>query len=330
MRKSLIIIASCLAIITAGCIEEVTMSQGANGAATDVNKLKPLAVSIVDRALASDNGIIKSHAIEVVSTTGVKEFVPAVMRHLQDDSIAVRFAAAMAIGDMKYEPGKFAVERLMNDDNANAKIAAAYALTRLGEAGHRKTIIDAVKSKDQTVRANAALLIGKLKDRSSLEMLYWVVNDADTGDMARMQAAESIAMLGDKNIYEKIWGNYLISKYVDDKIIGIRAMGALNTIEARNSIISMLDDETAAVRMAAAEQLGQMGDRTGAIEVLEYLTKSGFSVSKTRISAADSLASTAIGRIGGDELTRYLPEMLRSNSEQIRLNAAQSVLLLAN
>ena len=79
--------------------------------------------------------------------------------------------------------------------------------------------------------------------------------------MVVLQAAEAIAMLRDHRIYPKLWTR-LISAYADDRVIGIRAMGALGTDEAKNAIVTMLDDPVPEVRLAAAEQLGRLGDPT--------------------------------------------------------------------
>mgnify|MGYP001110137148 CR=1 FL=1 len=49
----------------------------------------------------------------------------------------------------------------------------------------------------------------------------------------------------------------LISAYADDRVMGIRAMGALGTPEAKNALTTMLDDPVPEVRLAAAEQVGR-------------------------------------------------------------------------
>lgn len=335
--KKISIAILCGLILFAGCNEtKKTTTIRPTPATADLYRLKPKAIDIVHAALADKDGLIKTHAIEIVTTTNRKEMMSSVIQLLKDKYIAVRFAAAVAIGDMKYTSGAIAVKRLLDDENENARIAAAYALTKLKKGDYIEAIKKSLMNRNQTIRANAALLLGKLGDKNALPALYWTLQDAKSGDMAKFQTAEAIAMLGDEKIYQRLW-TLLISQFVDDRIVGIRAMGYLNTEKAKDTIITMLDDEVPLVRLCAAEQLGRMGDNTGQVEVIEYLTK------KVRIvdpdpevmaamaaltARADSMAEMAIGQIGTPELTKYLPKLIQSRSKNTRLRAAQAILMV--
>jgi len=292
----------------------------------DVDLLRPGAIEIIRAGLADENPIIRSNAIEVVSETGTKELLPIVAKLLKDELAPVRFAAALVIGDMQYLAGEYAVRRLLDDDDGNVKLAAAYALTKLGRGRYSGLVRTALKSKDQTVRANAAMLLGKLGDKRDIELLYRVCRDSDSADKVRIQALEAVAMLGDEKVYGSKSLYLLISENADDKVMGIKILGALGTSEARNAIKTMLYEDIEEVRLCAAEQLGRVGDTSGLPEVLDYFKK--ISRSFDEPSIANSMATMAIGRIGGDALTAYLPRLLRSRSKLIRLIAAQSVLLL--
>jgi len=252
--------------------------------------------------------------------------VPIVAKLLKDDLAPVRFAAAIVVGDMQYLAGEYTVRRLLNDKDGNAKIAAAYALTKLGRGNYSDIVRTALKSKDQTVRANATMLLGKLGDKSDIELLYRVRRRSDSADKVSIQALEAIAMLGDEKVYGARSLYLLISENADDKVMGIRILGALATAEAKNAIKTMLYEDIPEVRLCAAEQLGRLGDTSGQPEVVEYFRK--ISRNPDEPSIANSMATMAIGRIGGDALTVYLPRLLRSRSRLIRLIAAQSVLLL--
>ena len=139
-------------------------------------------------------------------------------------------------------------------------------------------------------------------------------------------AAEAIARLGDDTIYPKLWA-MMLSTYADDRVMGIRAMGALGTMPARNALITLLDDPVVEVRLAAAEQLGAMGDTAGEPEVLDFFV--GKSVSDAeRTNRARALAALAIGQIKTPALIQYLPDLLKSDSKGVRLAAAKAVLLI--
>lgn len=335
MKKFLTALGIFVWVLSSGCDESAKVSNSP----VKLNALEKRAIRIINESLDSRNDIMRTQAIEVVATTGRKDLMPKVIRLLNDDSIAVQFAAALAIGDTRYRQGELAVKSLLQKRDKNARIAGSYALVKLGQSNYADIIRAATRSKDQTVRANAALLLGKIGDRRDLDLLYQVLRDKESEEMARFQAVESLAMLGDVNVYKnKLWP-LLISKYPDDKIIGIRGMAALNTSDARNAIMTMLDDEILEVRLFAAEQLGVTGNRSGEEEVLKYfrnephdpedqpeITRKAYNPDDR--SVANRIAALAIGRIGGERLKSFLPDLLTSRSKEVRLNAAQSALLL--
>jgi HEAT repeat protein len=254
--------------------------------------------------------------------------MPVIVKLLKDESIAVRFSAAMAIADTGYVRGAISVRRLLNDPDMNVRLAASYALTKLKKGELSEQIYAALYRKDQTIRANAVLLLGKLGDRKAINALNSIARDDHSSDVVRMQATESIAMLGgDDRTYLDLWA-FLISKYIEDRAMGIRGMGALGTPESQNAILTMLTDESVDIRLLAAEQLGRAGIRAGEEDVIEYLTRGTGSPDSISRKQTDLIAVMAIGHIGGSKLADFLPKFLGSDSKDMRLQAAQSVLLL--
>lgn len=291
--------------------------------------LREKANSILHRSLSSKSGLIRAHAIEVVSETGRKDMMPSVVRLLKDEKFGVRFIAAMAIGDMNYKPGALSVKPLLKDKNINARIAAAFTLTKMGKENLDSVIIEQLKNPDQTIRANAALLLGKLGKKNAHRHLKWVMTDKDTTYMVKIQVAEALAMLDvdKKATYQRLW-TLLVSKYSDDKISGIKGMRLLNTEQSRTAIKTMLVDEMVELRLFAAEQLGRMFDYSGKNAVINYFTIIRPRLDTKSKGQTDRLAAMAIGRIGGPELKKYIPILLKSGNKDVQLRAAQAVLLL--
>lgn len=270
---------------------------------------------------------IRANAIEVVATTGeIRLLMPKIQTLLRDEAVPVRFLAILVVGDLEYTLAKNDILRLLNAPEPNTQIAAAYAMMKLGRPEYFKVFRDAIASEDQTVRANAALLLGKSRRQEALRFLYWALRDKSSADKVVLQAAESIAMLGDERIYPKLW-TQLISAYADDRVLGIRGMGALGTEEAKNALITMLDDAVLEVRLAAAEQLGKLGEPIGEPQVLDVFEKDLLAEmdaqGQERVKA---LTAHAIGEIGSEPLKKYLPRLLPDPSKTVRLAAAKAVL----
>jgi HEAT repeat protein len=284
------------------------------------------AQQVVLEGFADADPQVRANAVEVVASTRELGLMPAVQRLLSDPVVPVRFAAVLAVGDLEYLPARNEIGPLLNDPNPNIRIAAAYAMSRLGQPELYQQICTALASSDQTVRANAALLLGKSGRKDGIRFLYWTLQRDDSSDTVVLQTAEAIAMLGDHRIYRTLWTR-LISAYADDRVIGIRAMGALGTDEAKSAIVTMLDDSVPEVRLAAAEQLGKLGDSGGEAEVLAIFEKNLIATvdaqSRQRIK---TLAALAIGEIGTPPVAKYLPQLLQDPSKTVRLAAAKAVL----
>ncbi len=324
MKKQLFSIV-LIALFVAGCVQQQTTGSTASAKKTVRTKsLKPRAKIILENGLKSKDARLRSSAIEVTVDTGQKDMLPHITRLTTDPIVPVRFSATVALGNMQCFSCEKIIRQSLNDPDVNVRIAAAYSLVKLNQPQFVEQVRAAAKSSDQTVRANSALLLGKLGNPDNIELLYTVLQASDSTDKVRLQAVESIANLGDERMYRsKLWA-LLISKFADDRVVGIRGMGALNTTESRNAIISKLDDDVQEVRLVAAEQLARLGDKRGEEQVYAYF--------KTRpdlnkIEMANQTAVMAIGPLNSDRLNSQLPKALDSQSPYIQLLAARSVLL---
>ncbi len=293
--------------------------------AYNTSKYMPEAFRIIQEGLNDENAHVRSKAIEVVIATRHIRLMPKVQDMMHDPVVPVRFLAVVAMGELEYRLAEDDLLKLLKDPDENVRIAACYALVRLGHDQYAKVIRQALASDDQNVRANAAMLLGKLGNEEDARWLWWTLQRNDSSDMVVLQAAESLAMLGDEKIYPKLWTR-LISRYSDDKVVGIRAMGALGTVDAKNAIIGMLSDLVPEVRLAAAEQLGKMGEPIGEPEVLAIFTGDATKeMDQEGLRRVKVLAASAIGEIGTKPLVKYLPKLLEDESVFVRLAAAKAV-----
>jgi HEAT repeat protein len=112
--------------------------------------------------------------------------------------------------------------------------------------------------------------------------------------------------------------------------MGVRAMGTLGGGKARDILITKLDDDILEVRLAAAEQLGRLRDKTGEPEVLDVFEKNlTAGLEDQALERANVLTAMAIGRICTPTLTKYLPGLMKNKSKSVRIAAAKAVFLCA-
>jgi HEAT repeat protein len=328
--KNNIIFASVILALIAfvGC-ETNSEKQLTAGVSTDnstSNNLKTEATKIILEGLSSSNPQVRVNAIEMAAATNNQQLMTGVQRLTTDELVLIRFASAVAIGDAKYSAGKNDVSQLLKDSDENVRLAADYAIVMLGGSkSYTQQIRAALTRNDQLVRANAAFLLGKIGDRNVLPLLYQLIQDEASDDRVRLNAIEAIARLRDEKIYQKLWA-LLISAYADDRVFSIKAMGALGTSRAKDSLLTMLKDDVPEVRLVAAEQLGYLGDTTGENIVVNALTHDVSTATDQEAKAQiQTLAAMAIGQIRTPTLKKFLPELLKSDSPFARIAAAKAV-----
>ncbi len=315
-----------LALLTSGCNE--SGKNGIHGTFSSLSsKQVAKAEAIILQSLSDEEGVIQVNAIEVVAQTHIIKFMPKVRRMLTSPIVPVRFAACLAVGDLRYSLATTDIELLMNDPYENVRISAAYASYRFGSEQCYKILINSLKSPDQTVRANAAMLLGKSGNTNSLKHLWWALSRPENSDPVKYQTAEAIAMLGDKKVVQKLWA-LLLSKYAEDRIDGVRAMGALGGEQAQGALLTnSLEDHVAEVRLAAAEQLAWMGDNSGESVVIEVFRKKLADQMDPRSQERVKVfAAHAIGGLGSPRVTKFLPKLLKDPSKFVRLAAAKAVI----
>jgi HEAT repeat protein len=306
----LTLLATGTALFISGCGESPQISHDYPDSIF-IDGIASEAMQIIRDGLADDNPRVRAKAIEVVADTRAIKLMPKVQRLMKDDYVPVRFLAALAAGDLEYSLARREIGRLLEDEDESVRIAAAYAMTKFGSPDSLELVRKAISSSDQSVRANAALLLGKSGDRSVLKFLYWALRHQDSDDKVRFNAVEAIARLGDERIYPKLWA-MLISTYHDDRVSGVVAMGTLGTVEAKNSLINMLDDDVLEVRLATAGQLGMLGDNIGEDEVLDVFRKNLLAgQNKKEVERVKVLTALAIGQICTEPVREFVPLLLR-------------------
>lgn len=326
MRISLFVLIG-FGLCCVGCMDKQTPTHTnpiAFITSVKVQTLKPQALSILERSFKSPDAYLRANAIEVTVTTKQKQFLPQLAKMTTDQAPAVRFAATVALGDLHCTGFESLLRNLLNDPDTNVQIAAAYSLTKLNQKQYAQLLHEAVVHSGPSVRANAALLLGKLGDRDDIPLLYRILRDDSSTAMVRMQAVESIARLGDQQIYRtKLWA-LLISKFNDDRVMGIRGMGALGTTEAIDAIKTMLNDDVYEVKLAAAHELARLGQKNGLQLVRDHFKQPG---NMNNSDMDNCIAIMAVGYMKDSELNNSLPKALSSTSRQVQLLGSQSVLL---
>jgi HEAT repeat protein len=256
---------------------------------------------------------------------------------LQDTHPAVRFAACMGLGELAEADAEPAIKPLVHDPDGSVRVAAYFALERLGDLSHRVAWRDALlNNPEPEVRRNAALALGRLHDKHVIPLLRKAFSD-DPDDGVRLQALEALAFLGDK---------YAINRFLLDAYggVGFKQPFALLTLGRvpGDRVVSALRTRLQyapylEARLAAARSLGMQGYDEGyqlALESLDWnepdaQEKKGSP--EVQIMRVRSMAALALGDIGRRDALGALHQTMETETDpRVRLAAATAILNILN
>lgn len=282
-------------------------------------------------SLARDrDAVLRANAIEAMQPMPDRA-AALVARGLGDQRPVVRYAACVTAGMLKLESVADAMRPLTGDSDPSVRAAALYALHRLGADVDITPLAGLLRSRNGQVRANVALLLGLIGEKSAAPMLKAAADEplpkADAVDAAvvRCQIAEAIVRLGDESELNTIRaGAY--NTFGEVRIVSINAMGAVKDRRMIPALKQFLKDEPQPeppeVKLAAAAALARMNEHAGRSVVLE--------LSEHSDPRVRSQAAWAMGWFPGEATKRRLGELLEDETPMVRIAAAASVIRRAD
>lgn len=255
------------------------------------------------------------------------ELTSRIRMSLEHPSVAVRFAAAVATGDIQDYSAKFHLEQLLRDKDPSIKMAAAYALEKMGDKRFGTWYDQILKSKDAQLCSQACLLIGKLGKtklrHDSVDKLRQVLRKQEQDAMVKLQAAEALARLGDQEVLNNLLV-YANSGYASDRLLAISGLVWLKNPTVRTMLTVLADDEHIEVRLTAIRVLGSRAE-AGHLEVVRdnvyYQDPDGDQQAEERIRG---LALLALGEVGSESDAHILYKAMDAESGYYRVAAARA------
>jgi HEAT repeat protein len=130
--------------------------------------LRDQARTEIDSGLHAERATIRTHAVETARDAlgiGARQ---EVLLALKDRTWQVRFAAAIAAGELRLPEAHDELTRLVEgaEDNRNARIAEIFALHRLGVTRFSHDLEQTARDNDPLIRANTVMVLGMLGRRA--------------------------------------------------------------------------------------------------------------------------------------------------------------------
>ena len=307
-------------------------------------KVRQDALAEIRQAAESKDHATRAHAMEALPLALGQSGGVICKQALSDPVAEVRFAAAMAIGDIRYAPAKEKLLRMARwkvegaEPDARVFCGVVYALHRLGDSRHTSQLGSLLFDRRKHVRASAVVAMGKMREPSAVVPLREAMaNELDHG--LTLEFTCSLARCGDKRSL-RLLEAYTKSQFVDERMIAIQAMAEMRSTLGPSVFASlMVGDQSPRVRVAAARGLARIGrgnQRTfrycarAAVEPRKLMNKAlGGRRQSTQeeVRSLQRLAAMSLGWFrGNDQAVDVLAGLLRNDDDGVRVAAAAAIL----
>ncbi len=283
---------------------------------------------------------VRTNALEALAQTEGPAAGAIMMQSLRDEREPVRFAAALAIGDVRYGPAKPILLTMIKESASHPKLMCSliYALHRLGDDTYTGELGSMLHHKDKWVRATTAMIMGRIGEPSAIEPLKYRQR-MDHDPVVILQIVEALARLGD-NIAAVRLEAYARSRKYEDSIIAIKALGLVANPRSALMLRRLMNDRRAepAMRVVAAESLARMGEKvtddlprrsaTDPEGVLRKARGKNIRIRQIEITSLQTLAILSLAYVDDPQALETLVPLLRSSNGVVRVASAKSLLQL--
>lgn len=275
--------------VLAGALEDTEPAVRAEvvaalGDITHIKTIKPLVAALRDTSEA-----VQEMAVQALRKQGDSSVIEPLVAVLLRGMPGVQYHAAQALRALNWMPrtlgeqipfyvasGDFkrvtmfgtaainALAAVMRSGSPERRVAAAQALSEMGDAAVLKPLIGALKDGEAMVRSAAANGLARVNDPQSSQALIPLLRDKVRN--VRVAAVVALGQIGDRYALESLHG------LVNDREWEVRAvlaesLGKLADKRSQHIVLGLLNDRDQEVRQNAAEALGKVGDES----VLESL-----------------------------------------------------------
>jgi aminopeptidase N len=184
-------------------------------------------------------------------------------RLLRDSFWAVKEAAAAALGEMRTEQAREALETALKDKNPRIRQAVVRALGGFFRDEQADRLVRKLYNSERNpvTAAEAAYAVGKIQGRGAREFLEKALRRDSDQDVIRRFALAGLRDLGEKRVWDVAarWAEY--GNPTQTRIVAIEAFSRLGTREEKTAdlLIKLLDDPNVFIRQRSIRALGEGG-----------------------------------------------------------------------
>ncbi len=236
------------------------------------------------------------------------------VEYLTDSRSAVRDNSVeqlVALGAPAISP----LKNILHSGDETSRLAAAFALARIGTPESMNGVRTALDDESATVRTAAVRSLGLAKDQESIDKLMELVKKDEAP--VRRQAATALEQIGDKKAIEAL---LVAAENPDDRFVEHAIIHALTILGDPKPLVAALSNNSTAVKKAAVTALDQMDgsplQRTQLVPFLAsndaVLRNTGIWIASRRPEWAGVVVDFLEKRLAGSEISEEESATLRN------------------
>ena len=265
-------------LLAAGC-----QTPGLRNPTTSERDLDSRALNLLIAATRNDMPVVCANAIESLARVAPDAGQPQIRAALDHETPLVRFAACVAVGDMRDRSSAGSIRKCRGDADARVRLAAAFAAYRCGDKNAGAELVAALReSPDEKIRADAAWLIGRLDDRAALVRLKNAAG-RELSPYVVTYIHGAMAALGDSEMVDRVI-QYVLKSDNITRLISLQTLCDVPDPRAARALLYRLNDKSdfLQTRLLAARALARLGSRAGYDLSLASLSESRPDAVETR------------------------------------------------
>jgi HEAT repeat protein len=280
-------------------------------------RLERRALDLLLRAAASELDVVRCNAIEALVQVAPREALPEFRESLRSGSPLVRFAACVALGQVRDEGSRAAISAALRDPDARVRLAAAFAAVRLGETARAADLLRVLNDHpDENLRSDAAYLIGLVGEPRALRRLR-LAESREKSTRVRLHMYTAMARLGDESALDELIRSSQFA--ADTRLIALQSLAELKNEQARDALLLRCGplEDYLEVRLIAARGLGYLGSAAGFDLAREHLFAQYYDrVDQNRTFRTRSLAALALGAIRDPRALPLLERLAATETDE--------------
>jgi len=287
-------------------------------------ELENRAINLLLLAAESDLDDVSCNAIEALVKVAPRDGLSAFRKAVRSSAAIVRYAGLVALGEVRDRESLRLMTAAVNDASQHVRLAAAFAASRCGKDGYVRILIRALTdASDEAIRAEAAMLLGRLQEPRAKKWLQAAVRlpANDQSKRVRLAISGALAALGDEGGLRELI-NYSQGDPAarTDALLMLAELGHPEGRDALRYRLQGASEEYDEARLIAARGLGRLGYRDGfdlAMKLLRYTDPNPNPTPEnpSRTFAVRSLAIHALAEIGDLRALPALREVAASQDD---------------